>query len=95
MSEMGKLRESRKSRPSPSSVLTNNISNNMYNTTYVMHMSHVCGACSVSCEDAGEEVPKTIVNTQELSSKNFKSPKPVDNPVVTGIWADMDRKNTI
>ena len=33
-------------------------------------------------------------NTQELSSKNstLKAPKPVDNPVVTGIWADMDRK---
>jgi len=33
----------------------------------------------------------------KFSSKNstLKTPKPVDNPVVTGIWADMDRKNTM
>ena len=37
---------------------------------------------------------RTIVS-QKLSSKNIKTPKPFDNPVVTGIWADTDRKNTM
>ena len=46
------------------------------------------------CPTDEEVQTKTMVNTQELSSKNstLKAPKPVDNPVVTGIWADMDCK---
>ena len=85
MSEMGKLRESRrKSTPSPSSVLTNNISNNMW-----------CVLCedADNAEDTDEQVPTML--TQKPSSKNINTPKPVDNPVVTGIWADTDRKNTM
>ena len=96
MSEMGKLRESRKSTPSPSSVLmnTNNMNTNNMNTNN-MSNNMWCVLCedAADTEDTDEQVPTMV--SQKLSSKNIKTPKPFDNPVVTGIWADTDRKNTM
>ena len=96
MSEMGALRE--KSTPSPTSVLTNNISNNNISNNISNNMCTCtcpCTCWSVLCEDADEDADEEVHTNTMVNSKTLKTPKPVDNTVVTGIWADMDRKNTM